>query len=211
MLYKLEFAIFCSIIFTICSSKPLNFNHLFKKHIKICTSLIAGGILSSQSSYASTETPSSKTYTNERYHTELHYPSNWNQQFGELSGERSLVAFVDPDDSDTSASVVFTPIPADYTKLNSFGGGKETLRQYLLPTGENVESNVINENVKGDTYTLEYVVTAPNSPQRHIISVFALRSQESVIGLTIQTKESDFLSKKQTLEAIAPTLRVDLP
>lgn len=52
-----------------------------------------------------------------------------------------------------------------------------------------VSSEVIEENVRGETYTLEYVVSAPDAPKRHIQSVFALRSQESVIGLTVQTKE----------------------
>lgn len=77
----------------------------------------------------------------------------------------------------------------DYTKLTSFGAGKDTLRQYLLPTGDGVTSEVINEFVKGETYTLEYIVSAPDAPKRHVQSVFALRSQESVIGLTVQTKE----------------------
>ena len=44
---------------------------------------------------------------------------------------------------------MFTPIPADYTRLNSFGGGKDTIRQYLLPTGENVDTNIIAESTKG--------------------------------------------------------------
>lgn len=52
-----------------------------------------------------------------------------------------------------------------------------------------VTSEVIEEFVKGETYTLEYIVSAPDAPKRHIQSVFALRPQESVIGLTVQTKQ----------------------
>ena len=52
-----------------------------------------------------------------------------------------------------------------------------------------VTSEVIQEFIKGETYTLEYIVSAPNAPKRHIQSVFALRPQESVIGLTVQTKQ----------------------
>ena len=32
-------------------------------------------------------------------------------------------------------------------------------------------------------------MSAPDAPKRHIQSVFALRPQESVIGLTVQTKQ----------------------
>ena len=52
-----------------------------------------------------------------------------------------------------------------------------------------VTSEVIQEFIKGETYTLEYIVSATNAPKRHIQSVFALRPQESVIGLTVQTKQ----------------------
>lgn len=59
----------------------------------------------------------------------------------------------------------------------------------LTKLSPGVSSEVIEENVRGETYTLEYIVSAPDAPKRHIQSVFALRSQESVIGLTVQTKE----------------------
>ena len=54
---------------------------------------------------------------------------------------------------------------------------------------QGVTSEVLNEFIKGETYTLEYIVSAPDAPRRHIQSVFALRPQESVVGLTVQTKE----------------------
>ena len=149
-------------------------------------------------------------YFNDRYHTELRYPTKWTEKIGSLSGDRSIIAFTDPDDADTSASLVFTPIPADFTRLTSFGGGKDTLREYLLPRGDEIEATVINEKIKGETYTLEYVVKAPNNPTRHVISVFALRPQESVVGLTVQTKEDDYESKKSILESIPPSLRIDV-
>ena len=52
---------------------------------------------------------------------------------------------------------------------------------------QGVTSEVLNEFIKGETYTLEYIVSAPDAPRRHIQSVFALRPQESVVGLTVQT------------------------
>jgi hypothetical protein len=75
----------------------------------------------------------------------------------------------------------YSLFPADYSKLNSFGG-KETIRSFLVPSGEGVSTKVIDEVVKGDSYLIEYVVSAPDAPVRHVQSVFALRSQESVIG-----------------------------
>lgn len=53
-----------------------------------------------------------KTYTNERYHTVLSYPADFVTQTGQLSGERDVIAFTDPNDPDTSASLVFSPVPA---------------------------------------------------------------------------------------------------
>jgi hypothetical protein len=68
------------------------------------------------------------TYINERYHTSFDYPKNWIKSEGQLSGGRPIEVFVDPTDDATSVSVVITAIPADFTKLGSFGGGKETIR-----------------------------------------------------------------------------------
>jgi hypothetical protein len=53
-----------------------------------------------------------KTYTNERYHTVLSYPADFEIKTGQLSGERDVIAFTDPNDPDTSASLVFSPVPA---------------------------------------------------------------------------------------------------
>ncbi|KAJ1389800.1 hypothetical protein B484DRAFT_459646 [Ochromonadaceae sp. CCMP2298] len=69
-----------------------------------------------------------------KYETKLSYPADWTEFQGTLSGDRSIVAFSAPTDADTSASIVFTPVPADYNKLNSFGG-KETIRSFLVPSG----------------------------------------------------------------------------
>jgi hypothetical protein len=191
----------------------VSLNNIFRKAGKASVSILSG-FLSLEVSHITAsyaiETDDTKLFTNARYHTELRYPAKWTEQYGELSGERSLAAFIDPDDAQTSASLVFTPIPADYTRLTSFGGGKETLREYLLPRGEGIEAEVLNEKVKGEIYTLEYVVKSPDNPPRHIISVFALRPQESVVGLTIQTAEDKYESRRHTLDLIAPTLRIDI-
>lgn len=56
-----------------------------------------------------------KTYSNERYHTVLSYPADFVMKTGQLSGERDVIAFTDPNDPDTSASLVFSPVPAGIT------------------------------------------------------------------------------------------------
>ena len=70
---------------------------------------LIGAFLSVGIAGASTEL---KTYTNERYHTVLSYPADFEIKTGQLSGERDVIAFTDPNDPDTSASLVFSPVPA---------------------------------------------------------------------------------------------------
>lgn len=148
------------------------------------------------------------TYTNDRYGTSFKYPSSWSAQEGKLSGERSVNAFIDPSSPDTSVSVVFTAIPADFTNLNAFGG-KENIRSYLLPKGEDVKTTLLEEKLSGNSYSLEYTISAPLTTERHVQSIFALRPQESVIGLTIQTKESDYNKVKDTLKSIEASFNVE--
>ena len=157
-----------------------------------------------------TEIPKS-TYINERYHTSFDYPKDFIASEGKLSGDRKIEAFTDPTDPDTSVSIVITAIPGDFTKLGSFGTGKETIRDYLVP--KNVKdgvcfSDVLSENVKGEIYSVEYTVECTSYDKKHLTSVFALRPAESVIGLTIQTKEKTFTDKNNFLSFIAPSLNI---
>lgn len=150
-----------------------------------------------------------KVFANERYHTSVSYPADWERREGTLSGGRPLDAFVDPTDPDTSLTVVFNPIPADYTRLTSFGG-KEGIRDYLIPKGDGVSTTTLSEDVKGEVYSVEYIVSAPDAPIRHVQSVFALRPQECVVGLVVQTKEETFEKNKAKISKIVPSLMVDL-
>lgn len=131
------------------SSRPFKTSKLFQstpqKSLSNC--IIASlFLLSPIPSYAA-------TYTNDRYHTTFNYPDTWTYSTGTLAGDRKVEAWVDPQDSGTSASLVISPIPADYTRLNSFGGGKETLREYLIPRGEGIDCTVVNEAIKGQLTT----------------------------------------------------------
>jgi len=155
-------------------------------------------------SVASTEF---KVYRNDRYETSFQYPTTWEEQKGEISGGRFVDAFVDPNDPDTSVSVVISPVPGDYTRLTSFGQGKDTIRDYVLPSGEGVTTTILNEKVKGEAYYLEYVISAPDVPVRHVQSVFALRPQESVVGLTVQSREDVFQESKDAINAIVPSFK----
>lgn len=127
---------------------------------------------------------------------------------GVLSGDRKVDAFVDPKDPDTSLSIVFTPIPADFSRLTSFGG-KDSIRDYVLPKAEGVTTKIVDESVKGEVYTLEYVIDAPSAPTRHVQSIFALRPREAIVAVTIQTKEDSYSANKEKLAVIAPSLHFD--
>ena len=109
---------------------------------------------------------------------------------------------MDPKNSDRSVSVVYTPIPADFTKLTSFGD----LQSYLLPKSQDGYSyQLISESTKGNMYSLEYIATAPdneNLPQRHVKTVFALRPAESVVGLTFQSPEKEFDSSRDIFDKV---------
>lgn len=149
-------------------------------------------------------------YVNTRYHTTFNYPSKWVYNTGALAGDRKVEAWVSPEDPLTSASLVITAIPADYTRLTSFGG-KDTLREYLVPRGEGIGCTVVSEVIKGETYTLEYIVSSGAEPAKHVVTSFALRPAESVVGLTVQTPEADYAKNKVLLEGIVPSLKVDMP
>lgn len=149
------------------------------------------------------------TYQNDYFHTQISYPKSWEQKQGLLSNERNIVAFVDPNDPDTSVSIAFNPIPADFSRLTSFGT-KDTLRMNLLPNGDGIFTQVLSESVKGESYFLEYVVSAPDAPTRHIQSIFALRPQELVVGVIAQTKEDSFDKHKDELADIIPSFHLNL-
>lgn len=61
-----------------------------------------------------------------------------------------------------------------------------------------------------ESYYIEYVVGYPELPTGHVSCVFALRPQEAVIGLTIQTKEDTYQQFKDGFDAILPTFQVDI-
>lgn len=204
--YLLSFVVFLLAVATISALKPSFVS--IRKHLGSFTTASALFTATTIASPNEAAAETFSTYKNARYETSLNYPSSWQTNTGSLSGERSVVAFTDPNDADTSASIVFTPVPADYTKLNSFGG-KDNLRLYLLPSGEGVATKLIQENVKGECYFIEYVVSAEGAPVRHVQSVFALRPQESVVGLTLQTKEETFEKHKAEFDEMLPSFKIN--
>ena len=198
---------FCAFILGAVTSARFQIENL-NKRIKTGFSTAVAFCTFSCSTYATTL--QTTDFVNERYHTGFTYPSDWEKKNGELSGGRSLDAFVDPNDPETSVSAVYTPIPADYNRISSFGG-LETIRQYLIPRGDGVKSTVLSEKLFGESYMAEYIVEAPDSPTRHVQTVFSLRPKESVVGLTVQTLEENYEKNKQKLSVIVPSFRVDLP
>lgn len=134
------------------------------------------------------------------------YPADWQPKVATISGERTVQAFVDPEDSDTSASIVFTPVPADFNRLTAFGN----LRDYMIPKGEDIQTEVLSETTKGEKYSVEYVIALPDGVTRHVQTVFALRPQESVVGLTVQTKQDTYEKNKEKISLVVPSLKIDL-
>ena len=79
-----------------------------------------------------------------------------------------------------------------------------------MPRGEGVTAEALEETIKGESYFLEYTVSAEGVPKRHIKSVFSLRPAEFVVGLTAQTKEETYDKHKDELPSIVKTFNVDI-
>jgi hypothetical protein len=161
-----------------------------------------------------------KRYTNARYHTAVDIPADFEDRSATLatnggySDRPPVVAFVDPAHTDTSVSLVFTAIPADFTRLSSFGN-KDTIRALILPKPvDGLQINQLNEAIKGEMYTTEYVISyngvdGETLPTRHVISAFALRPAETVVGLTVQALEKDYPAVQAKLAAVLPSFTVE--
>eukprot|EP01031_Cornospumella_fuschlensis_P031765 gene31765-38394_t len=147
-------------------------------------------------------------FHDESYHASFQYPSAWIRNDGQISGRRAVTAFVDPNHADTSVSIVYSPIAADFTKLGSLGG-KDALRLYLVPQGNGVTAEVLDERTSGDTYFVEYLLSTPSFQNRHIQSILALRPSEAIVGLTVQVPEDVFQVEKDTINAISKSLIMD--
>lgn len=202
------------------SFKVPRFEFLFRTAAKnVVLSTVIASTLMSSSVLPAEAAVKVNTYINQRYHTKIDYPSDWEDKTALLTTDsgyvdtRMLVAFVDPKNADVSASLVFSPVPADFARLTSFGN-KENLRTLLMPKGTAdfpITYQVLDEKVKGEVYQAEYIISAQDVPTRHVISAFALRPAESVVGLTVQAKEEDYAQYKDKLAVVLPSFTVDLP
>ena len=149
-----------------------------------------------------------KTFEYPRYGLTLSYPSNFVQATGTLSGDRPLFAFTSPDDEDVSASVVFTGVQGDYTRLGSFGD-KTTIRGYLFPSEPEANAKMITEKVNGENYFIEYTIAPPGETERHVQSIFALKPAEAIVSLTVQAPETLYEKYKSSLfDVVASSLRI---
>ena len=69
---------------------------------------------------------------------------------------------------------------------------------------------MLSETTKGEKYSVEYVIALPDGVTRHVQTVFALRPQESVVGLTVQTKQDTYEKNKEKISLVVPSLKIDL-
>lgn len=141
------------------------------------------------------------TYKNDRFRYSFEYPKDWKENDVVISRQEKIKVFIDPNDKDTSVTVFTKFIPADFTSLGSFGGS-DAIRLFILPRSDKIETKIIQEKSTGNLYGIEYTVTSPNDPERHIYNSFALQPQESLISLLVQTPEDHFKSNEKIFHQI---------
>eukprot|EP01040_Poterioochromonas_malhamensis_P000805 gene805-858_t len=141
------------------------------------------------------------TYKNDQFRYSFEYPKDWKENDVPISRQEKIKVFIDPNDKDTSVTVFTKFIPADFTSLGSFGGS-DAIRLFILPRNDQIETKIIQEKSKGNLYGIEYTVTSPNDPVRHIYNSFALQPQESLISLLVQTPEDHFKSNEKIFHQI---------
>ena len=216
-----------AILVTLCCASALQLSgHIRSLVRKVATASVAFGVVGAgcpqpfvAPASATDVAVSVKRYTNPRYHTVVDIPADFEDRSASLannggySDRPPVVAFVDPTHPETSVSLVFTAIPADFTRLSSFGN-KETIRALILPkAADGLAITQVNEALKGETYTTEYIISYSGDgevlPTRHVISAFALRPAETVVGLTVQALESDYPAVKTKLAVVLPSFKVE--
>ena len=117
-------------------------------------------------------------------------PGDWVRLSGDAGGGRSLTLYAAPDDADTNAFVLVTPVRGDYTSLGSFGN-LETVQDTVMPAADGVSYEVLETKATGGAYRYEYTVQVPDQPKRHLISVFAIEA-DSIVTFNFQARADAF-------------------
>ena len=148
---------------------------------------------------------STTTFEDTAYGFTVEYPDSWQSSPVSLADRRSLSLFVDPDQTNTNFFVAYTPVRDDFTSLSSFGT-LESVATTILPKGDlantHVESTLISsKSTSGPAYVYDYTVTLPDSPTRHLVTLFTLlppaanngvAAGSTLVTVTCQCLESDY-------------------
>ena len=117
-------------------------------------------------------------------------PDRWVQLSGDVSGGRQLVLYADPDNSDTNAFVLITPVRGDYTSLGSFGS-IEVVQATVMPYGDGIEYTKVTSEASTGKYTYDYEVSVPSQPKRHLKTVLMVVS-DCIVTFNFQALAADY-------------------
>ena len=137
-------------------------------------------------------------------------PSSWTKLSGGDVGGRTLLLYADPENADTNAFALITPIRGDYTSLGSFGN-LETVQATVMPPADDIDYEVIKAEASTGKYIYEYTIAVPDQPKRHLTTIFMVVA-DCIVTFNFQAKASDYTPAVGKLGAqIASTFKTGKP
>ena len=122
-------------------------------------------------------------------------------------GGRRIIVYSDPNNADTNAFLLLTPVRGDYTSLGSFGT-LDSVQDTIIPSGPNIVTDVLTAKTSPGRYNYEYTIEVPDQPKRHLNTIFALTA-DTIVTFTTQATASDYDGVVSDLSAIASTFKID--
>lgn len=161
-----------------------------------------------------------KDYTFERFGVSWKIPEDWEPQTVEQQGGQIIVVAPDPDDTETSVAVVFTPVRPDLAAIGSVG--TSYFRSLFIPTcdgepcklakGDFSEGNVLSEETLGDKSLYDYTINQRNGRKNRIKTLFTVKrdpqgASSIIVGLNIQTRQSRFKDLEPLFKDVIDSLK----
>ena len=117
-------------------------------------------------------------------------PADWVKLSGDPGGGRKMELYADPNNADTNAFALITPVRGDYTSLGSFGS-VEVVQDTVMPKAEDITYDVIKSEAQTGKYVYEYIVQVPEQPKRHLTTIFMVVS-DCIVTFNFQAKQEDY-------------------
>ena len=117
-------------------------------------------------------------------------PADWVKLSGDPGGGRKMELYADPNNADTNAFALITPVRGDYTSLGSFGS-VEVVQDTVMPAAPDITYDVIKSEAQTGKYVYEYIVQVPEQPKRHLTTIFMVVS-DCIVTFNFQAKQSDY-------------------